>query len=235
MKKALLFISFSLLLLAQGCGGGGSTNCTRSGLSPGVTYRIYYARPYYPPDRILTRVASSSGTITVPKYDYPSCDGLIYVAVTNSNVSLSASPSSVYLPSPPATATVTGQLFDATYGMPEVNYFDSNGYLVGSVLANSVSGSTSLQANIPDLSNVYSGTYQVRVTNKTSDGYYVHNVGSAPMTTYGRDRADSDGDGWYDDEDCNPWDPSYNYNCAQDCYNNEQGYYTPYPELCAAY
>ena len=136
-------------------------------------------------------------------------------------MALSASPSSVYLPDPPATATVTGQLFDTTYGMPEVSYFDSWGYLVGSVYANSVAGGgTSLQANVPDLSYVYSGTYQVKVTNKTSSGYYVHIVGSAPLSAWGRDRADSDGDGWYDDEDCHPYDPSLS-SCTCGGYGNE--------------
>jgi len=217
MKKALLFSTLTLLLLLQGCGGGSTVYCTRSGFTPGATYRVYYSRPYYPPDRIIDAVANASGNIVVKKYDFPSCDLLIIVPVTNSNVSLSASPSSVYLPSPPTTTTVTGQLFDTTYGMPQVNYFDGNGYLVGSVYANSVTGSTSLQANVPDLSNVYSGTYQVRVTNITSAGYYVHNVGSATMTAWGRDRPDSDGDGWYDDEDCNPYDPYYTNNCTETC------------------
>ncbi|MGB7922606.1 MAG: hypothetical protein WCF57_05120 [Pyrinomonadaceae bacterium] len=102
--------------------------------------------------------------------------------------------------------------------MPRVDYFDSNGYLIGSQTATSVaSGGTSLQANMPDLSYVYSGTYQVKVTNKRSDGYYLNIVGSATLTGWGRDRTDSDGDGWYDDEDCDPYDPSLNYDCSNFC------------------
>ncbi|MGB7926435.1 MAG: hypothetical protein WCF57_24560 [Pyrinomonadaceae bacterium] len=133
------------------------------------------------------------------------------------------------MPSPPTSGTVTGQSFDATYGMPKVEYFDSNGYLVGSVNATSVAtGGTSLQANLPDLSNVYSGTYQVKVTNKRSDGYYLNKVGSATMTGWGRDRTDSDGDGWYDDEDCAPYDPSFNYDCSETC----GGYGTEPRHLC---
>ena len=96
-----------------------------------------------------------------------------------------------------------------------VEYFDSNGYMVGSVYASSVaSGGTSLQANMPDLSSAYSGTYQVKVTNKRSQGYYAHVVGAATMNAWGRDRPDSDGDGWYDDEDCDPYDPYLNYSCS---------------------
>ena len=99
--------------------------------------------------------------------------------------------------------------------MPKVDYFDGNGYMVGSVYASSVSGGgTSLQASVPDLSTAYSGTYQVRVTNKTSSGYYAHVVGTVTITAWGRDRVDSDGDGWYDDEDCDPWDPYLTNNCG---------------------
>jgi hypothetical protein len=118
--------------------------------------------------------------------------------------------------------------------MPQVDYFDSSGYLIGGVYATSVaSDGTSLQANVPDLSYVYSGTYQVRVMNKTSSGYYVHTVGSAPMTTWGRDRPDSDGDGWYDDEDCNPYDPYLNYNCSN-C-NKENVIYEEHEQICPYY
>jgi hypothetical protein len=209
MKKILIVLSLSLLLLLQGCGG--SSNCPpKTGLIAGATYRIYYTHPVYPPPNgtPVTRVASSTGSITAPKIDNFPCDALQYVLVTNSNLSLSASPASVYLPAPPSTATITGQSFDTTYGMPQVEYFDSGGYLVGSVYANSVSSSgTSLETNVPDLSGVYSGTYQVRVTNKTSAGYYTAIVGSATMTGWGNDRLDSDGDGWYDDEDCDPSNP----------------------------
>ena len=90
--------------------------------------------------------------------------------------------------------------------MPRVEYFDSNGFLVGAVFATSVSN-TSLTADVPDLSSAYSGSYQIRVTNKTSEGYYAHSVGTANVSAYGRDRLDSDGAGWYDDEDCDPYDP----------------------------
>jgi len=116
--------------------------------------------------------------------------------------------------------------------MPIVEYSDSDGYMIGSVYADFVSSDgTSLQASVPDLSSVYSGTYQVKVTNKTYEGYYVAIVGSATMTGWGRDRIDSDGDGWYDDEDCDPYDPFRNSSCVETCGGDGN---TPYT-ICNPY
>lgn len=211
MKKILLALLLSVCFILPGCGGGGSGSCSFSNLTPGATYLIFITQNGV--SITLARVASSSGTITVQTS--VSCNNVVAVLATNSNLSLSASPSSIYLPSPPSTVTIAGQSFDTTYGMPRVEYFDGNGYMVGSVLATSVSGGgTSLQANVPNLSNAYSGTYQIKVTNMTYQGYYAHTVGMATVTAWGRDRVDSDGDGWYDDEDCAPEDPYLNTNCG---------------------
>jgi hypothetical protein len=161
-----------------------------------------------------------------------SCYSLWVLVGNNYGYTLTADPSSVDLQNPPASGTITGQGFDATYGMPLLEYFDYYGYLVGSVYATSVSSDgTSLQANIPDLSYVYSGVYQIRVTNKRYDGYYLDIVGSASITATGRDRPDSDGDGWYDDEDCAPFDPYLNYDCSNTC----GGYGNQFREICPVY
>ncbi len=221
MKKIVLGLLLSIVFILPGCGGSSNHNCPLTGLTPGANYLVFITGSNGLATT-LTRVASASGTITIQTT--ANCSNVYAVLATNSNLSLSASPSSIYLPGPPSTATITGQSFDTTYGMPRVEYFDGNGYLVGSVYANSVaSDGTSLQANVPDLSGAYSGTYQVRVTNKTYQGYYAHTVGSATMTAWGRDRADSDGDGWYDDEDCDPYDPSLNYSCAEICGGSSYG------------
>lgn len=207
MKTILLLLLLSAVLVLSGCSGGGSHSCSFSGLVPNATYLVVIN-----PDSInavtLTRIASSTGTLSISTS--ANCSTVVAIQVTTSNNALSASPSSINLESPPATVTITGQGFDATYGMPRVEYFDSSGYLVGSVYASSVSGGASLDCYVPDLSSAYSGTYQIRVTNKTSQGYYSHRVGTATVTAWGRDRLDSDGDGWYDDEDCAPENP-YQY------------------------
>lgn len=214
MKKTMMVLLVAYLFILPGCVDIGSLflgECTFSG-PPGARYVVTY------PDTI-SRIGTvnSNGLFNVPKRGF-NCGSLLVFVGSNFGFSLSASPSSVFLPSPPASGTITGQGFDATYGMPLVEYFESNGFLVGSVLATSVSSDgTSLQAYLPDLSNVYTGTYQVKVTNKRYDGHYLNVVGTATMTGWGRDRTDSDGDGWYDDEDCDPYDPYLNTNCGNIC------------------
>jgi hypothetical protein len=216
MKKTLALLLLTLVLMIPGCSSGSST-CNFTGLIAGATYLVVINNPNTGIATTFTRVANSSGSISV-QVSNTSCSNVVVVLTTTSNLTLSASPSSIYLPSPPSTATITGQSFDTTYGMPRVEYFDGSGYLVGSVLATSVSGDgTSLDTSVPDLSYAYSGTYQIRVTNKTYQGYYSHTVGAATVTAWGRDRPDSDGDGWYDDQDCAPYDPYMATDCIETC------------------
>lgn len=234
MKKILLASMLSLAFILAGCSSRTNT-CNFSGLTPGGTYVILIPSSTTdgsPTTISVVRIASSTGTISYKTS--ASCSNVVVIAATNSNLALTANPSSVYLPTPPATVTITGQGFDMTYGAPRIEYFDNSGYLIASVYATSVtSDGTSLEASVPELSNVYSGTYQVKVTNKTSSGYYVHTVGSAPIAAWGRDRPDSDGDGWYDNEDCNPYDPYLNYDCSGGC-DNDRGieYYDTLDMVC---
>jgi hypothetical protein len=228
MKKILLVLMLAFAFILPGCSSGGSqTLCSFAG-RPNGRYTVGY-----PDGFLLLGEINSVGSFTVPKRGY-TCGQLVVQTGPNYGFALSASPASVYLPSPPASGTITGQSFDATYGMPEVDYFDSNGYLIGAVYATSMSADgTWLQANLPNLSNAYSGTYQIKVTNKTSSGYYLNIVGAATITATGRDRADTDGDGWYDDEDCDPYDPNRNYDCNQYCNDGgEGGYYPTHQEIC---
>jgi hypothetical protein len=213
MKKLLPLFLLSLTFILPGCGGGGSTTCSFTGLVANGTYLVVFNNPSTGIATTFTRVATASGTLSVSTNG--SCSNVVVVQVNNANNALSASPSSIDLQNPPATATITGQGFDATYGMPRVEYFDASGYMVGSTIASSVSGGgTSLNCPLPSLGQAYSGTYTIRVTNKGYQGYYTQRVGSATVTAYGRDRLDSDGDGWYDDQDCEPYDPYYTNNCG---------------------
>lgn len=212
MKKILLVLLLSMVVALSGCSGGSSSNCTFSGLTPYAGYLIFYTSNGT--QTAITRYASANGTIAAYLYG-ASCNSAVVVAIINSGYTLTANPSSIDLTNPPSTVTISGQGFDTTYGMPRVEYFDSNGFLLGSVFATSVSGGgTSLVANVPNLSGAYSGTYQIRVTNKTYLGYYNHIVGFASVTAFGRDRPDSDGDGYYDDQDCAPDDPYVWVDCG---------------------
>lgn len=99
----------------------------------------------------------------------------------------SASPTAVDLQSPPASFTITGQGIDATYGMPLIEYYNVGGILVAQVVAASVaSDGTWLQANTPDLSSVFTGSYVIAVRNRTWEGLYEF-AGTAPVDAYGRD------------------------------------------------
>lgn len=232
MKKILIALSFCLLLSFSGCNPFQEQYCNLSGPA-NVSYLIIYpcvAGQCGPINDIATGTVGANGTFRVPQRGF-SCSTLQGLARfgTNLGLSLSASPSSINLQSPPSSGTITGSGFDATYGMPRVDYFDGNGFLVGSVVASSVaSGGTSLTANMPNLTYVYSGTYQVKVTNRTWDGYYLDIVGTASMTGWGNDRPDSDGDGWYDDQDCAPYDPYLATDCTETC----GGYGNVPLELC---
>ena len=125
---------------------------------------------------------------------------------------------SVYLPSPPASFNFSlgsgAELYiDSTYGPPVVEYKDDYGNSIGTGTVTAVgSDGTWLDASPPDLSGAYSGTYTVEISNRYWDGQ-LQMVGLAAMSAYGRDRPDSDGDGWYDDEDCYPYD-STRWDCS---------------------
>ena len=148
----------------------------------------------------------------------PGKEQLIVCHIPNSPFFL-VSPSDVDLQSPPASFTITGDGIDATYGMPLIDYYDQSGTLVAEATATSVaSDGTWLQANTPDLSAVYSGTYIVVVRTASSDGSY-ELVGTAPINATGRDPSlGCDPDGWLEQSCMNSngvWDPS-NCQCSQD-------------------
>lgn len=211
MKKILPLLLLLFVLILPGCSA--LTGCQLSGYIANSKYSITVVKD----GKTYVYIGDSNSGGTINYLSTVGCGNVSQVIrLTNSHLSLSASPSSIYLPDPASTVTITGDLFDPTYGMPRVEYFDGDGYLVGSVYATSVSGSTSLTASVPDLSSAYSGSYQIQVTNKTYEGYYAHTVGLATVSAYGRDRLDSDSDGWYDDEDCAPYDPSRGAYC-NDC------------------
>jgi hypothetical protein len=199
----LLLLAVAMISIGWKCGGGGSSQCSAP-CTPGETYSIIYR------DCCTGSVERFcfAGTLNFPRDINGGCDVFV-VRRRFFGFFLTANPSSADLNAPPASVTISGQGMDGTYAMPKVEYFDGEGYFIGAVIATAIASDGSwLQAPVPDLSYVYSGTYTIRVTNMSSEGFYVDEVGSATMSCWGRDRPDSDGDGWFDDEDCYPYDYS---------------------------
>jgi hypothetical protein len=216
-KLFFLFVLCMMVSIGSQCGGGANSGCN-------YHYCCVYGFRGTPFVAIYNDGFRYRGTIgindvgTYPLRGQP-CWSIAVLTGSNFGFSLSANPSGADLNNPPSSVTISGGngYMSGAYGMPMVEYFDGNGYYVGSVTATSVSGDgTWLTAPVPDLSSVYSGTYQVRVTNRRSDGEYLDIIGSAYLSCWGRDRPDSDGDGWYDDEDCHPWDPT-RWSCYDPC------------------
>lgn len=223
MKKLIVLSLMCLFLISMaGCGGGGNNNppppqCVVCGFNPHARVIIRYS------DGIITEgMADILGCAIYLKRN-GDC-GQVFPTF-NLGVSLSAAPSSINLNSQPWSATLYGNSMSAAYGMPQVKYFDGDGYLLGITTATWVSGDgTQMSAPVPNLSQAWSGTYQIVVTNMQSNGLYSETVGSAWVNCWGRDRPDTDGDGFYDDIDCYPWDP-YRW----DCYEPPDGCGQQYP------
>lgn len=76
---------------------------------------------------------------------------------------------------PPLTATITGEGIDPTYGMPLVQYYDSNGTLQAQAYATSVSSDgTSMVGPVPDFSSAPLGDYAgVMLNADANSNYYV--------------------------------------------------------------
>jgi len=85
---------------------------------------------------------------------------------------LTASPASINLASPPSTVSIGGGGFSTSYGMPVIEYYDQySGILLANTTASSVAGDgSSLEVVTPDLSGVYTGGYNIVVSNKAADG-----------------------------------------------------------------
>jgi hypothetical protein len=96
---------------------------------------------------------------------------------------LSADPSSINLQAPPASVTISGGGFDATYGMPLIEYYDQySGDLIASATASWVAADgLTLQLIAPDLMGVTSGSYNIVVSNIAAD-LSTTPVGVAPVT-----------------------------------------------------
>jgi len=96
-------------------------------------------------------------------------------------------PEAIDVNAPPATASFTGQGIDTTYGMPTIEFYDEYGTFFNQTTATAVSADgTWLQAAVPSLAGLYSGTYTVVIVNATADGSR-NAAGTATVWVYGND------------------------------------------------
>lgn len=218
-KKLILVLMLASVCTTSGCsyfdwlnsfagGGCGISYCCTYGPA-NTPYHVIYPDGSRRNNRSIGINGVGTFDMKSPLGNRYSCSSIVVAQGSFFGFTLTAAPSSIDLNAAPSSVTISGQAFDGTYGMPMVEYFDTSGYLIGSATATAVAGDGSwVVATAPDLSVAYSGTFQIQVTNMRSDGEYLDIVGTATMSCYGRDRPDSDGDGYYDDEDCYPYDPT---------------------------
>jgi hypothetical protein len=97
-------------------------------------------------------------------------------------------PSSMDVNAPPATVELTGEGIQTTYGMPRIQFVNTEtGEIVGTTTASAVSANgTWVQAPIPYLGFAYSGSYVAVVHNVAADGSFV-GVGGDWVDFYGND------------------------------------------------
>jgi hypothetical protein len=212
MKKRMLFpliLGFAILLVGlQGCGS--SAQCVSTVFPGGTNGQIYYVRVNWSCDGYRQRYrVGYDGKVYVPRRCAPSnCSGIYWDQIFNS-FTFNASPSSIDLQSPPSSITFSnGGGIDTTYGSPQVAYFDDYGGYIGE---GSVTGSGSdwVTATTPDLSNAYSGSYTVQISNKQADGSWAI-TGEASGTTWNRDPPPGGGGGGGGDDGGGGCDPECN-------------------------
>lgn len=192
MNKRMLMLSLSLLSLifATGCPVR-LGYCFRGNYDPGAPYRLSYC------DGSTGRgIVPSNGVIKFRPRGC-NCSDVSISGGRNFSFTFFAAPSSVDLQAPPATITMSGSGISGAYGMPLVEYYDGDGNFVGQGTVTMVGEDGSwLQASPPDLSSVYSGNYEIWVTNMAWDGNPdLDTLGKATMSAYGRDHPACDPDG----------------------------------------
>ncbi|SRR6266700_2196040 len=107
----------------------------------------------------------------------------------------SIAPNPIDVMAPPATITIAGNGLTTTYGMPQVQFFNSAGTIVGQSTATSVTnGGQTLTAPMPSLGTLNTATYGIKILNVQSGGSLV-TAGLLPVQIDGREPRDGGGGG----------------------------------------
>ncbi|MCW5961631.1 MAG: hypothetical protein KIS76_15820 [Pyrinomonadaceae bacterium] len=122
--------------------------------------------------------------------------------------SFTASPDSVDALNPPAAVTFNGKGINDLYGTPVLAYYNEFGNIVASTSSGQLlyeNGNVEgISVNVPDISQVYNGTYTVAVHNVNADGTW-EIIGAATMNIYGNPPPPPTGGGGGDE--CGPPPP----------------------------
>jgi hypothetical protein len=195
MKRLSFLSSLCLVagLLFQGCGSSGP-QCDITVFPGGTNGGNYTATLLWGCDGYRdTRRVGFDGRVRVPQRCASWCGDIIVTSVRQI-FTFSLSPFSIDLLSPPSSVTFSnGGGVDSTYGSPQVAYFDGYGTYIGAGQVTSW-GSDWVVATVPDLSQVYSGSYTIQVQNMTSSGAWEW-VGEGVGSAYNRDAPPSGGGG----------------------------------------
>lgn len=130
------------------------------------------------------RIGGHTGCGLITSAGYVACGGTAPLNCSSA-LAFGMAPASIDVNAPPATATFTGAGLSTTYGMPTIEFYDEYGTFFNQTTASSVSaGGTSLQAAVPNLAGLYSGTYTIVIVNATANGSR-NVVGTASVWVYG--------------------------------------------------
>jgi len=163
------------------CGSQGTLSITTDGEGK-LKSRDWLANGYWN----FQRIGGHTGCGLRQAFGYASCGGTVPLDCSPA-LTFGMTPESIDVNAPPATATFTGEGLDATYGMPTIEFYDEYGTFFNQTTASYVSADgTWLQAAVPSLAGLYSGTYTVVIVNATADGSR-NAVGTASVWVYGND------------------------------------------------
>lgn len=130
------------------------------------------------------RIGGHAGCGLINSSGYAACGGTVKLNCSSA-LAFAMAPESIDVNAPPATAIFTGEGLDATYGMPTIEFYDEYGTFYNQTTASTVSADgTTLEAAVPSLAGLYSGTYTIVIVNATADGSR-NAIGTASVWVYG--------------------------------------------------
>ncbi len=171
MTKRILLAAFIFSLgVLPACRPPACPTCTDCGWAPNSSVTIFY--PTTPVTTSATAIANSQGCIVFDSKCID-CSRMSFSGRRRSGFFglFSVSPDPINLQSPPGSLTIYGYGISAAYGAPTIECIDPYGRRISTTTATAVAGDGSwVQINLPDLSQAYTGQFQVLVINRTWDG-----------------------------------------------------------------